>query len=744
VTTIALRRLPRAAVVDLMARISMPTNDASDLANAVFDRTEGNPLFLTEALRDARDHPDAWREPESRAWTGSDRLRSLIAARRARLSPDGQEIAEVAAVIGHGFNVDVVRDVTGFTEERVLDGIDDLLDRHFIREAGGRGRFDYAFTHHLVHAAIYEAAEPQLRSRRHRRVARTLEDRAQGGDVSLGADLALHHERGGDGPRAAAWYLVAANAAEHVYAHHEAIRFATRAAELTTDERERAAALLVREAALSRTGDRAAQRRDIDEAMNIATRVSDDDLTWQLLLRRMHLERSLGKQDEESAVISELERRAASGSNSRQKAEALLARANHLVSLTSHVQARGPAQEALRHYESLEDVAGQVEALSILTEIATNVGELDASQRLLGAVRQKAASHPDKGLLLRAISAAVITALQQHRIADAADLAAEGVTLARALGDREEEAAMLQRLAVTATWQRDFDLARRRFAAAAEAFDAIGHLRGTSHAQSNQAVLALRLGLLDEARALCDRALMAVERTGDRRPLAVTFVNLSLIHILQGDPAGAKRLALEGLEVARAVGFPLFEGAALANLGNAERALGNFDVGLQHIKKGLQIREGLLSPTDVLDDYCDLALGSLQAQQRTRSLSATAKLLRIAEDSTEGAFWPHVCFWTAALVHHAAGKATTADGLLQRAVAEMRTFAAAIADSNTRAAFLMLPACRQIEGAAERDEWPEYARGAATVYDSGKGKAAKPPARGTRQEKRVERRRTTN
>ena len=733
-TTLSLRRLPRAVIDELLAQLAIPTKDVSTFANAMYARTEGNPLFLTEAMRDALDHPDEWGDQDT-WWPGTERLRSLIAARTARLAPDGREIAEVAAVIGNGFSVAILRDVTGFPEERVLDGIDDLLDRHFIREAGGRGRFDYVFSHHLIHDAIYDAVSPELRSRRHRRVARILEDQSQPGDAALAVDLALHHARGGDNARAASWYLAAAEAAERVYAHAESVQFATRAIELTADERQRAAALRARESALSRTGDRVAQRRDIDEAMNIAARIGDDDLTWALLMRRMHLERSLGRRDEEGAVIAELERRAGSSRDEARTAEVLIARANHLISLTSHAQAGAPAQEALRHYESLEDVAGQVEALSVLAEIATNMGDPESSRRLLGDTRNKAASQPDKGLLLRAISAAAVAALQQHRIGDAADLAEEGVTLARALGDREEEAAMLQRQAVTATWQRDFDLARRRFAAAAEVFDAIGHLRGMSHAQANQAVLAMRLGLLDEAQSLGDRALIVAERTGDRRPLVVTLVNLSLVHILRGDPAGARRLAVQALEIARAIGFPSFEGGALANLGNAERALGNFDAGLAHIREGLRIREGLLPPTDVLDDYCDLALGYLQARQLPRALSTTAKLLKVAEESTEGAFWPHVCFWTAALVHRAAGKTASSSALLQRAAAEMQAFAAGIADPHTRSAFLALPACREVTGAFEQDRWPEYVPGAQALYDDGKTKTSKVRIRRTRSEK---------
>ena len=192
-----------------------------------------------------------------------------------------------------------------------------------------------------------------------------------------------------------------------------------------------------------------------------------------------------------------------------------------------------------------------------------------------------------------------------------------------------------------ATWQGDFDLARRSFAHAAAAFEVIGHIRGMSHAQANQAVLALRLGLLDQAESLGDRALMAVERTGDRRPLVVTLVNLSWCALCEATRR-RNRVALKALKVARDVGFPLFEGAALANLGNAERALGNFALGLKHIKEGLRIRQALLSPTDVLDDDCDLTLGHLQAGQLALALSATAKLLKIAQKSTEGLLAPRL------------------------------------------------------------------------------------------------------
>ena len=133
-----------------------------------------------------------------------------------------------------------------------------------------------------------------------------LEHHSTSGEVALAADLALHHERGGDDVGAAAWYLAAAESAERVYAHDEAIQFATRAIDLTTEDADVCGLVRPRNCDQDEV-DGTPQRRDIDEAMSIAAPIGDDDLTWQLLMCRVHLERSLGKRNQEGAVISELE-----------------------------------------------------------------------------------------------------------------------------------------------------------------------------------------------------------------------------------------------------------------------------------------------------------------------------------------------------------------------------------------------------------------------------------------------------
>lgn len=714
--TLTLKRLSQADVVDIVERMPIPAGKGREMARLGFERSEGNPLFLTEALRDVVREVEGELARADGSWTGGDILHATIAARLASLSEEGREIAQVAAIAGHGFDVDLIREVAGASEAAILDGVNELMDRHLVREAGVRRRYDYAFTHHLIQEAIYDMVDRPLRTRRHRRIAQLLEAQPSHAGGFGAADVALHWERGGDGARAATHYLVAAAHAATLFANHEAIAHATKALALARDDRTRSQALLVREQALGKLGEREAQAGDIEALRALSEQNDDDELSWQTLLRTLQLHRSLGDREKQASSVEELERRAAASGDPRRRAKALFARAEHLVWLTSHARAEKPAKAALALYQDLGDNDGQVETLAMLVEIATGTGYGEQSRQLLATLRSLTAEQPAKTLILRAISTATIAALQQHRIGDAAELAHEDLALSRSIGDREEEANALQRLATIATFQSDFEAARALFPQAAEAMQSIGNARGTSHVLANHFVLAMRLGLLHEADQLGARVLEITERTGDRRPLAVTKVNMSLNRLLQGDTAGAVRLATEALQIAREVKFPLFEGAALANLGNAERMSGEVNAGVRHLEQGLALRQALLEPTDLLDDYCDLAVCYVQAGELDKARATADTLLKIAGKSTDGAFWPHYCYWAAAIVAHTTGDQAQANLHLQNALTTMRNFANRVADGQTRAAFFALPLNREIVAAGDRGEWPAYARGAPVRY----------------------------
>jgi len=139
------------------------------------------------------------------------------------------------------------------------------------------------------------------------------------------------------------------------------------------------------------------------------------------------------------------------------------------------------------------------------------------------------------------------------------------------------------------------------------------------------------------------------------------------------------------------MGYPVFEAAALANLGNAERFAGELDAAIEHMETGLAMRRTVQEARDFVDDLADLTLAYLDAGRNDRAFATARELLEIGSVSFAGAFWPQYAWWAAAQGLAAGGAENESREALSRARAELTTFAEHITDEATRAAFLRVP-----------------------------------------------------
>ena len=237
-------------------------------AEALFAESEGNPLFLNEAIAEALD-------PASTCDIAPG-VKSVIERRLQRLSAEARRVAAVAAVCGNAFDVDVACNVAGASGARGWAAIDELLERQIVREAGSAAGFGYTFAHHLIAATLYASLPAAQRAARHGRVARALERFHHRHLDSLASEIARHYAAADEHAEAGRWYARAAHAASAIFAHDEAARFATSALDLCDDADERITILFLREGANARLGRRAEQARDLDlldtHAHDVATR----------------------------------------------------------------------------------------------------------------------------------------------------------------------------------------------------------------------------------------------------------------------------------------------------------------------------------------------------------------------------------------------------------------------------------------------------------------------------------------
>jgi DNA-binding SARP family transcriptional activator len=210
-TEIRLERLDREETALLATGISRTPLEARAL-DRLYDDSEGNPLFVVEALQ-----PDA---------PAASHVQAVIAGRLERLSSPAGVLAGVAATIGREFTADVLALAAGLDDQRFVSALDELWRRGIVR-AHGPGAYD--FTHARIRDAAYARLSPPRRRQVHLAIARALEQ----SPGALAAAVALHYDNAGATVEAIGFYERAAAAAQWLHAHSEAVHALQRALTLS-------------------------------------------------------------------------------------------------------------------------------------------------------------------------------------------------------------------------------------------------------------------------------------------------------------------------------------------------------------------------------------------------------------------------------------------------------------------------------------------------------------------------------
>lgn len=194
---IPLNPLARDDVVHFLARVwQRPESEVRELAEEVFDHTEGVPLFLVELTREMSARGDALPRPEDIPPVQSLSLvRTLILNRVEHLSASARDVLHLAAVIGRVFPLEVLETAAPFDP---LPGLEELLHARFLQEEV-EGRL--AFAHDVVRQVVYGALPILARRRLHRQVADALVA-LYGAEAGPHAVAAAYHYRHA-GPRQA-------------------------------------------------------------------------------------------------------------------------------------------------------------------------------------------------------------------------------------------------------------------------------------------------------------------------------------------------------------------------------------------------------------------------------------------------------------------------------------------------------------------------------------------------------------
>jgi predicted ATPase/DNA-binding CsgD family transcriptional regulator len=200
------------------------------LAEALYDRTGGNPFFAEELLKSLIGHGqlDALIQVAQQG-RPIDRLaiptsiKDAILGRTAELNPTTAEVLTYAAVVGRRFDFDLLLRLTGLAEPELLRAVELLVERQLVVEEPGGPDDRYSFRHALTREAIYDDLLGRERRTRHREVLAALEAIYADRRDEVIDQLAYHSLHGRELEQAARYARLAGERAAQMHAYREAV-----------------------------------------------------------------------------------------------------------------------------------------------------------------------------------------------------------------------------------------------------------------------------------------------------------------------------------------------------------------------------------------------------------------------------------------------------------------------------------------------------------------------------------------
>jgi tetratricopeptide (TPR) repeat protein len=257
---VRLRGLDAADLAELVAAwrgLELP----AETIDAIHRETGGNPFFMKQLVRHLEELGDTRPPPPGGSFAVPVGLRDVIAKRVARLPTDGGRVLKIAALIGHEFEFELLRDVVDLPAEQLLDVLDAAVQAGIAVETGETpGR--YSFAHALLRTTLEHELTATRRARLHATIGETLERRnGTSPDGPVIVELARHFAAAGpeEVERAVSYALRSSEQAAARLAYDEAAAcvgsaLALRQSRPPRDEREIARIELLLGQATSRTG----------------------------------------------------------------------------------------------------------------------------------------------------------------------------------------------------------------------------------------------------------------------------------------------------------------------------------------------------------------------------------------------------------------------------------------------------------------------------------------------------------
>ncbi|MBI3797980.1 MAG: AAA family ATPase [Deltaproteobacteria bacterium] len=235
---LTLSRLGRAQIEAMVERVTGGKALPPEVVQQIVAKTDGVPLFVEELtktvvesglLTAVNDHYELSGPLPPLAVPST--LHASLLARLDRLSTV-REIAQLGATIGREFSYELLQAVSLLDEERLQQGLKQLVETELVYQRGLPPQAHYLFKHALIRDTAYQALLKSTRQQYHRQIAQVLAERFPE-TVETQPELVAHHyTEAGQIEQALPYWQQAGERASQRSAYVEAMAHLTRGLEV--------------------------------------------------------------------------------------------------------------------------------------------------------------------------------------------------------------------------------------------------------------------------------------------------------------------------------------------------------------------------------------------------------------------------------------------------------------------------------------------------------------------------------
>jgi predicted ATPase/class 3 adenylate cyclase len=179
---ITLNRLSNRESLSMVSNLLGTENIESELEDLILEKTEGIPFFIEEFIRSLQDLNVIERKDNTfhlakdiQAVSIPSTIQDVIMARVDTLPEDAKELLQTGSVIEREFTYELIKQVSGLSEQELWSRLSVLKDAEVIFERGIYPESTYIFKHALTQEVVYDSILLRRKKRLHEEIGHAIE-----------------------------------------------------------------------------------------------------------------------------------------------------------------------------------------------------------------------------------------------------------------------------------------------------------------------------------------------------------------------------------------------------------------------------------------------------------------------------------------------------------------------------------------------------------------------------------------